>query len=57
MDAQELQDPEKISAILVKNLNNLVNKINNIKSSMIDMKPKDATKLAIIEPDESETYP
>ena len=44
MDAQELQDPE-ISAIWVKNLNNIVNKINNTKSSIIDMKPKDVIKL------------
>ena len=45
MDAQELQDPEKVSAIWVKNLNNIVNKMNNTVSSMIDMKPKDAIKL------------
>ena len=45
MDAQELQNPEKVSAIWVKNLNKIVNKINNTVSSMIDMKPKDATKL------------
>ena len=45
MDAQELQDPEKVSAIWVKNLNEIVNKMNNTVSSMIDMKSKDATKL------------
>ena len=45
MDAQELQDPEKVSTIWVKNLNKIVNKMNNTKSSMIDMKPKDAIKL------------
>ena len=28
MDAQELQDPEKVSAIWVKNLNKIVNKMN-----------------------------
>ena len=45
MDAQELQDPEKVSTIWVKNLNKIVNKMNNTKSSMIGMKPKDAIKL------------
>ena len=40
-DAQELQDPEKVSTIWVKNLN----KMNNIVLSMIDMEPKDAIKL------------
>ena len=45
MDAQQLQDPEKVSAICVKNLNKIVNKMNNTKLSMIVMKPKDAIKL------------
>ena len=45
MDAQELQDHEKVSTIWVKNLNRIVNKMNNTKSLMIDMKPKDAIKL------------
>ena len=45
MDAQELQDPEKVSAIWVKNLNKIVNKMNNTVSLMIGMKPKDAVKL------------
>ena len=44
MDAQELQDPEKVSTIWVKNLNKTVNKMNNTVSSMICMKPKDAVK-------------
>ena len=55
MDAQELQDPEKVSTIWVKNLNKIVNKMNNKKSLMIDMKPKDAIKLAIVPLDK--TYP
>ena len=42
---QELEDPEKVSTIWVKNLNGIVKKMNNTKSSMIDMKPKDAIKL------------
>ena len=45
MDAQELQDPEKVSTIWVKNLNKVVNIGNNTISSMIDMEPKDAIKL------------
>ena len=42
MDAQELQDPEKVSTIWVKNLNNIVNKVNNTKSLMIHMESKEA---------------
>ena len=42
MDAQELQDAEKVSTIWIKNLNKNVNKMNNSVSSMIGMKPKDA---------------
>ena len=45
MDAQELQDPEKVSAIWVKNLNKIVNNMINTVSWMIGMKPKDAIKL------------
>ena len=51
MDAQELQDPEKVSTIWVKNLNKIVNKMNNTVSSMIGMKPKDAIKLDTVPPD------
>ena len=55
MDAQELQDPEKISTIWVRNLNKIVNKINNTISSMIGMKPKDTIKLGTVPLDK--TYP
>ena len=55
MDAQELQDPEKVSIIWVKNLNQIVNKMNYTKSSMIDMNPKDAIKLDTVPLDK--TYP
>ena len=48
MDAQELQDSEKFSAIWIINLNKIVNKMSNIKSSMIDVKPKDAIKLETV---------
>ena len=40
VDAQELQDSEKVSTIWVTNLNKTVNKINNTVSSMIGMNPK-----------------
>ena len=49
MDVQELQDPENVSTICVKNLNSIVNKVNNTKSLMIDMKPKDAIKLDTVQ--------
>ena len=55
IDAQELQDPEKVSTIWVKNLNKIVNKMNNVKSSMFDMKPKDEVKLDTVTLDK--TYP
>ena len=45
MEAQELQDLEKVSTIWVKNLNKAVNKMNSTVSSMIGMKPKDVIKL------------
>ena len=55
MDAQELQVPEKISMIWVKNLNKIVNKMNNTEWLMISMMPKDAIKLDIVPLDK--TYP
>ena len=55
MDAQELQAPEKVLTIWVKNLNKTVNKMNNTVSSMIGMKPKDAIKLDTVPLDK--TYP
>ena len=55
MDAQELQDREKISTIWLKNLNKTVNKMNNTVSSMIGVKPKDATKLETVPLDKA--YP
>ena len=57
MDAQELQDPEKVSTIWVKNVNGIVNMMTNIKSSMIDMKPKDAIKLNTVPVPLDKTYP
>ena len=55
MDAQEVQNPEKISNIWVNNLNKIVNKMNNTVSSMIGKKPRDAIKLDAIPLDK--TYP
>ena len=55
MDAQELQDPDKVSMIWVKTLIKIVSKLNIIVSSMIDMKPKDAIKLGTVPP--AKTYP
>ena len=55
MDAQELQDPEKVSTIWVENLNKIVNKMNNTVSPMIGMKSKNAVKLDIVPLDK--TYP
>ena len=45
MDAHELNDPDKISRIWVRNLENTVKRMNNSKTAMIGMKPKDAIKL------------
>ena len=55
MDTQELQDRQKVSTIWVKNLNKIVNEMNNTISSIVGMKPKDAIKLDIIPLDN--TYP
>ena len=55
MDAQELQDPEKVSTIWVKNFNKIVNEMNNTISSMISEKPKDAIKLDLVPVDKK--YP
>ena len=55
MDVQELQDSEKVSTIWIKNLNKIVNKINNTISLMIGMRPKEAIKLDT--PPLDKTYP
>ena len=44
-DAQELNDPEKVSLRWVKHLYGLVDELNNMETEMIGMKPKDAIKL------------
>ena len=55
MDAQELQDRGKVLAIWVTNLNEIVKKMNNTRSSMFDMKPQDAIELDTIPLDKA--YP
>ena len=44
-DAQELNDPEKISLTWVKHLYGLVDKVNDTEARMIGMSQKDAIKL------------
>ena len=44
-DAQELNDPEKVSATWVKHLYGLVDELNYTETEMIGMKPKDAIVL------------
>ena len=44
-DAQELNDPEKVSSRWVKHLYGLVDEINNTETEMVGMKPKNAIKL------------
>ena len=45
MDAQELQGPEKVLTIRLKNVDPAVKRLNNTISLMIGMKSKDAIKL------------
>ena len=42
---QELNDPEKVSSTWVKHLYELADKLNNTKTQMIGMKPKDTIEL------------
>ena len=44
-DAQELNDPEKVSSRWVKHLYGLVDELNDTETEMIIMQPKDAIKL------------
>ena len=53
----ELQDPEKLSTIWVKNLSGIVKKMNNTKSMMIFMKPNDSINLDTVMLDKSKAYP
>ena len=56
-DAQELNDPEKVSSRWVKHLYGLVDELNDIETEMIGMKPKDAIKLDEVLLVNQEAYP
>ena len=56
-DAQELNDPEKVSSRWVKHLYGLVEKLNDRETEMIGMKPKDAIKLDEVPLVNRESYP
>ena len=56
-DAQELNDPEKVSSRLrIKHLYGLVDELNDTETEMIGTKPKDATKLKDIPLVNQESY-
>ena len=56
-DAQELNDPEKVSSRWVKHLYVLVDELNNTETEMTGMKPKDAIKLKKVPLVARESYP
>ena len=56
-DAQELNDPEKVSSRRVKHLYGLVDELNDTETEMIRMKPKDAIKLKEVPLVTRESYP
>ena len=56
-DAQELNDPEKVSATWVKHLYGLADELNDTTIEMIGMKPKDAIELNEVPLVTRESYP
>ena len=56
-DAQELNDPEKVSATWVKHLYGSDDKLNDMETQMIGMKPKDAIVLDQVPLVAQESYP
>ena len=56
-DAQELNDPEKVSSRCVKHLYGLVEELNDMETEMIGMKPEDAIKLKEVLLVNRESYP
>ena len=56
-DAQELNDPERVSSWWVKHLYGLVDELNGTTTEMIGMKPKDAIKLKEVLLVARESYP
>ena len=56
-DAQELNDPERVSSRWVKYLYGLVDELNDTETEMIGMKPKDAIELNEVPLVDQESYP
>ena len=56
-DAQELNDPEKVSLRWVKHLYGLVDELNDTTTEMTGMKPKDAIVLDEVPLVNREAYP
>ena len=56
-DAQEFNDPERVSLRWVKHLYGLVDELNDMETEMIGMKPKDAIKLNEVPLVDQESYP
>ena len=56
-DAQELNDPDKVSSTWVKHLYELVDKLNDTETQMTRMKPSDAIKLTQVPLVSRENYP
>ena len=56
-DAQELNDPDKVSATWVRHLYGLVDELNDMQTQMTGMKPKDAIKLNQVPLVNRENYP
>ena len=56
-DAQELNDPEKVSVTWVKHLYELVDELNDTETEMIGMKPKNAIILDEVPLAKQEAYP
>ena len=56
-DAQELNDPEKVSLTWVTHLYGLVDELNDMETEMIGMKPKDVIKLKEVPLVARDSYP
>ena len=56
-DAQELNDPEKVSSRWVKHLYGLVDELNDTQTEMTEMKHKDAIVLDEVPLVNQEAYP
>ena len=56
-DAQELNDPEKVSLRWVKHLYGLVDELNDRETEMIGMEPKDPIILNEVPLVDQESYP